>query len=188
MVAALWPERVSGLVICGTGYNLQNSGTALKPVSPDKERAHWYWFYLNSERGRAALTGDRAGYCRFLWSTFSPTWRFDDETFARTAASFDNPDFVEVVLHSYRYRIGAVPGDPALEATERRLAAQPRSTVPTVALEGADDGVDPPAKPESVAMHFTHLRRQMVLPGVGHNLPQEAPEAFCEAVLSLNER
>ncbi len=188
VVAALWPERVSGLLSCGTGYNLQNSETALKPISPDKERAHWYWFYLNSERGKKAITEDRAGYCRFLWSTFSPTWRFDDTTFARMAASFDNPDFVEVVLHSYRYRIGAVPGDPALESTERRLAAQPQITVPTVVLEGADDGVDPPAKPEAVAAHFTHLRRQTVLPGVGHNLPQEAPEAFCEAVLALNER
>ena len=187
VVAALWPERVSGLVSCGTGYNLQNSETALKPVAPDKERAHWYWFYLNSERGKAALTEKRADFCRFLWQTFSPSWRFDEETFARTAAAFDNPDFVEVVLHSYRYRIGAVPGDPELESMEHRLDAQPQITVPTIVLEGADDGVDPPAKPEVVAAHFTHLHRQTVLPCVGHNLPQEAPEAFCEAVLALHE-
>ena len=186
VVAALWPERVSGLVSCGTGYNLQNSETGLKPIAPDKERAHWYWFYLNSERGKAALTEKRADLCRFLWSTFSPTWRFDEETYARTAASFDNPDFAEVVLHSYRYRIGAVPGDPQFEPMERRLAGEPPITVPTIVLEGADDGVNPPAKPESVAPHFTQLRRQTILPGVGHNLPQEAPEAFCEAVLALN--
>ncbi len=117
-----------------------------------------------------------------------PSWRFDEPTFTRTAAAFDNPDFVEVVLHSYRYRIGAVPGDPALEPTERRLATQPQITVPTIVLEGADDGVDPPAKSETVATHFTHLRRQTVFPGIGHNLPQEAPEPFCAAVLALNER
>ncbi len=92
-----------------------------------------------------------------------------------------------MVLHSYRYRIGAVPGDPDLEPMERRLAAQPQITVPTIVLEGADDGVDPPAKPETVAAHFTRLRRQTVLPGVGHNLPQEAPAPFCEAVLALSE-
>lgn len=187
VVAALHPERVSGLVSCGVGYNIQNAETALRPTAPESERAHWYWFYLNSERGRAALTQDRAGYCRFLWKTFSPTWHFDEETFARTAASFENPDFVEVVLHSYRYRIGAVSGDPELEATERRLAAEPQITVPAIVLQGADDGVDPPAKPESVAVHFTDLRRQTVLPGIGHNLPQEAPEAFSDAVLALGE-
>ena len=187
VVAALWPERVSGLVSCGTGYNIQNSGTALKPMAPESEHAHWYWFYLNSERGKAALVQDRAGYCRFLWQTFSPTWRFDEETFARTAASFDNPDFVEVVLHSYRYRIGAVPGDPELESMERRLTAQPQITVPAIVLEGADDGVDPPAESETVAAHFPDLRRQTVLPGVGHNLPQEASAAFCEAVLALSK-
>ena len=187
VVAALYPERVSGLVSCGVGYNIQNVATALQPTAPESERAHWYWYYLNSERGKTALTRERAGYCRFLWSTFSPTWRFDEETYARTAASFDNSDFAEVVLHSYRYRIGAVAGDPDLDATERRLAAEPPITVPTIVLEGADDGVDPPAKPELVATHFTDLRRQTILPGIGHNLPQEAPDAFSEAVLALGE-
>ncbi len=134
-----------------------------------------------------ALTQDHASFCRYLWRTFSPTWRFDEETYGRTAASFENPDFAAVVLHSYRYRIGAVTGDPDLDATERHLAAEPPITVPTVVLEGADDGVDPPAKPESVAAHFTALRRQTVLPGIGHNVPQESPEAFSEAVLALSK-
>ncbi len=185
VVAALWPERVSGLVSCGTGYNIQNAETAAQPMSPESERHHWYWFYLNSERGQAALAQDRAGFCRFLWSTFSPTWRFDDASYARTAPSFDNADFVPVVLHSYRYRIGAVPGDPALDPMERRLAAEPRITVPTIVLEGAEDGVDPPAEPKTVAARFTALRRQTPLQGIGHNLPQEAPEAFAEAVLDV---
>ena len=185
VVAALWPERVRGLVTCGTAYNLQNSTTLQAPVSPEAERRHWYWFYLNSERGRKALTADRRGFCRYLWQDFSPTWTFDDAAFDRTAAAFDNPHFVEVVLHSYRYRIGAAPGDPALEALEQRLATQPPLTVPTVALSGAEDGVDPPAPEEKVKPHFTALRRLTILPGVGHNLPQEAPDAFVQAVLDL---
>ena len=98
VVAALHPDRVSGLVSCGTGYNLQNSSEALKPIDPAMERSHWYWFYLNSERGKAALTQNRVSFCRYLWQNFSPTWHFDDATFARTAPSFDNPDFLRVVL------------------------------------------------------------------------------------------
>ncbi len=187
VVAALWPERVKGLVTCGTAYNLQNSTTVQVPVPPEAEKRHWYWFYLNSERGRKALAEDRRGFCRYLWQDFSPTWKFDDSTFDRTAAAFDNPDFIEVVLHSYRYRIGAAPGDPALEALEQRLAAQPPLTVPTVALSGEDDGVDPPAPEEKVKPHFNALRRLTILPGVGHNLPQEAPDAFVQAVLDLSK-
>ena len=185
VVAALWPERVAGLVTCGTAYNLQSLATATKPIDPDTERRHWYWFYLNSERGRAALADGRRAFCEALWRDFSPTWSFDDATYARTAASFDNPDFVAVVLHSYRVRIGAAAGDPTLEALERRLDAQPGITVPTIALAGADDGVDPPAPREKVAPHFTNLRRYTTLRGIGHNLPQEAPGALAEAVLEL---
>ena len=180
------PAVVTGLVSGGTGYNIQNSAEVLKPVTPEKERLHWYWFYLNSQRGGAALTDDRAGFCRYLWKTFSPTWGYDDATYAQTAASFDNPDFVGVVLHSYRYRIGAVAGDPALEAIERRLAASPPITVPAIVLEGADDGVDPPAPGGKVARHFTKLRRQTRLNGIGHNIPQEAPELFAKAILELD--
>ena len=186
VVAALYPERVSGLVSGGTGYNIQNSAEAPMPADPAAEQRHWYWFYLNSERGAAALTHDRAALCRHLWRTFSPAWRFSDADFAGTAASFDNPDFVAVVLHSYRYRIGGAPGDPALAAIEHRLSAAPRITVPTVVLEGADDGVDPPAAPETVAPHFTALRRQTPLAGIGHDIPQEAPDLFAEAVLETS--
>ena len=185
VTAALTPERVLGLVTCGTPYNVQNSAAAAKPIAPDAERRHWYWFYLNSERGRSALTDDRRGYCRALWKDFSPTWAFDEATYDRSAGAFDNPDFVAVVLHSYRYRIGAVPGDPKLEVTEQRLAAEPPITVPTISLNGADDGVDPPPPPEKVRPHFTRLQRLTVLPGVGHNVPQEAPDAFARAVLEV---
>ena len=185
VVAALWPERVSGLVTCGTAYNLQSLATAKAPVDPDAERRHWYWFYLNSERGRAALSDDRRALCKALWRDFSPTWSFDDTNYARSAAAFDNPDFVAVVLHSYRVRIGAVLGDPALAALEQQIAAQPRITVPTIALAGADDGVDPPAPPAKVEPHFTRLKRYTALPGVGHNLPQEVPAQLADAVLEV---
>ncbi len=186
VVAALHPRRVRGLVSGGTGYNIQNSAEVLKPGDPEAERRRWYWYYLNSERGAQALRDDAPGYCRYLWRDFSPTWRFDDATYARTAEAFANPDFAAVVLHSYRYRIGGVSGDPALEADEHTLSTSPQITVPTIVLEGADDGVDPPAPdPATTASHFADLRRQTVLKGVGHNIPQEAPELFAEAVLEL---
>ena len=185
VVAALWPERVTSLVTCGTAYNLQSLETATKPIDPDAERRHWYWFYLNSERGQAALSEDRRTFCEALWRDFSPTWAFDDATYARSAAAFDNPDFAAVVLHSYRVRTGAVPGDPALAAIEQQIAGQPQITVPTIALAGADDGVDPPAPPAKVNPHFTQLKRYSTLPGIGHNLPQEAPAALANAVLEL---
>ncbi len=185
VAAALRPERVAGLVTCGTAYNLQSLEAAAKPVDTDAERRHWYWFYLNSERGHTALEADRRAFCQALWKDFSPTWSFDEATYARTCTAFDNPDFVAVVLHSYRVRIGAVAGDPQLDVVERRLSQQRRIAVPTIALAGADDGVDPPAPFEKVAPHFTDLRRYATLPGIGHNLPQEAPDAFAEAVLQL---
>ena len=183
---ALWPERVTGLLSCGTGYNIQDLTAALEPSSPEAERRGWYWYYLNSERGRRALEGDRARFCRFLWAHFSPTWSFGDDEYAATAAAFDNPDFVDVVLHSYRVRIGSVPGDPTLDATERRLAAKPKITVPTAVLMGQDDGIDPPLPRPEVETHFSRLRDVQSLPGIGHNVPQEAPGAFADALLALD--
>ena len=185
VVAALHPERVRGLVSCGTGYNIQNMARARAPVAPEKEHRYWYWYYLNSKRGQTALAQDRIAFCRELWHLFSPTWKFDEATFARSAAAFDNPNFVDVVLHSYRYRIGEVPGDPALEGIEKSLLAQPAITVPTVVLQGADDGVDPPETPDSAASHFQGSYTRRILPNIGHNLPQEAPTAFVQAVLEL---
>lgn len=184
-MAALWPERVRGLVSCGTPYNIQDVAKARTPVAPEEEHRYWYWYYLNSARGRAALAGDRVGLCRELWRLFSTAWRFDEATYARTAPAFDNPDFVAVVAHSYRSRIGEVAGDPALEPLERRLLARPPIAVPTVALQGAADGVDPPDSSADPAAHFTGPFTRRVLPGVGHNLPQEAPAAFADAVLAL---
>ncbi|MBE7248866.1 MAG: alpha/beta fold hydrolase, partial [Actinomycetospora chiangmaiensis] len=125
VVSALWPERARGLVSCGVGYNIQNIPVAGRPAAPEAEHRLWYQYYLHGERGRAGLAENRDAFCRLLWQLWSPTWAFEAATFAETAQSFDNPDFVDVVVHSYRHRFGLVPGDPALGEIEAQLAAQP---------------------------------------------------------------
>jgi pimeloyl-ACP methyl ester carboxylesterase len=187
VVAALWPERCAGLVSLNS-YNIQDIGRALEPDTPDNERRLWYQYYFHGERGRAGLARDRRGIARLLWQTWSPTWRFDEATFERSAAAFDHPDFVEVVIHSYRHRFGLVPGDPALAGIEARLAAQPPIGVPAITFDGIDDGVRPPAEAAVQAARFTGPREHRWLPGVGHNLPQEAPRDFADAVLELVRR
>jgi pimeloyl-ACP methyl ester carboxylesterase len=184
IVAALWPERVRGLVSCG-GYNIQDIATSMRPQAPDREAALWYQYYFHSERGRAGLEQNRRALARLLWLQWSPTWRFDDATFERTAPSFDNPDFVAVVIQSYRHRYGLAPGDPALEIIERQLAAQPSITAPTVVLHGVDNGVSRPASSERHQRFFKGAYERRLIPGVGHNVPQEAPREFAAAVLSL---
>lgn len=184
VAAALWPERVRGLVSCG-GYNIQDIAAAARPAPPDEEHRLWYQYYFHGDRGQAGLAADRRAVCRLLWQLWSPTWRFDEATFARSAEAFDNPDFVPVVIHSYRHRFGLVPGDPAALAVEHRLAAQPPIAVPTIVLHGADDGVSPPGQSAGAAKHFTGGYERRVLPGTGHNLPQEAPDAVVAAIRSL---
>jgi pimeloyl-ACP methyl ester carboxylesterase len=185
IVAALWPERVRGLVSAGAGYNIQNIARSGIPAAPEAEHRFWYQYYFHAERGRAGLTADRRALCRLIWKLWSPTWAFDDATFAQTAEAFDNPDFVEVVIHSYRHRYGLVAGDPALAGIEARLAAQPRIAVPSIVLQGGDDGVDPPEAHDEDAPHFTGRYERRIIPGAGHNLPQEAPAAFAEAIRAL---
>ena len=185
IVAALWPERVVGLVSCGAGYNVQDIARAGVPASAAEEHRYWYQYYFHGERGRAGLAADRRGLCRFIWRLWSPSWGFGAATFARSAAAFDNPDFVDVVIHSYRHRFGLVAGDPAYDAIERRLAAQPSIGVGCVVLQGGDDGVDPPTEEDPHAAHFTGDYARRIVPGAGHNLPQEAPRAFAEAVLEV---
>lgn len=185
ILAALWPERVAGLV-SANGYNIQDIAAAARPLPPHAEQRLWYQYYLHGERGAAGLAADRRGFCSLLWGMWSPEWRFDAATFDRSAASFENPDFVPVVVHSYRHRFGLVPGDPACADTERRLAAQPPIPVPTITLDGAADGVAGP--PRSAAHHASLFPRHLghrVLPGIGHNIPQEAPQDFAEAILAL---
>ena len=184
IAAAVWPKRVRGIV-CGAGYIIQDIARSLEPAPPEAERRYWYQYYFHNERGRKGLEQNRYELCKLLWKLWSPTWRFTDATYDLTARSFDNPDFVAVAVHSYRHRYGLAPGDPAVEDTERRLGALPSITVPAIALHGADDGVTPATAPEKQARFFRGAYERHVLPGIGHNLPQEAPQKFSDAVLSL---
>jgi len=188
IVAALWPERVRGLVSCGDGYNIQDIARAGEPATPEEEHRYWYQYYFHSERGRAGLARHRREMCRFIWRLWSPLWAFDDATFARSAASFDNPDFVDIVIHSYRHRFGGIAGDPALDAIEWELGTQPNIGVPSIVLQGSDDCVEgPPPIVDSAAPHFRNFYERRIVAGAGHNLPQEDPDAFADAVLALPE-
>ncbi len=184
IVAALWPERVRGLVT-GNGYNIQNIAASVKPVAPPQEHRFWYQYYFHTERGRAGLEQNRRALCRYIWQIWSPDWAFDDATYENSAASFDNPDFVAVTIQSYRHRFGYAAGDPALEPIEQRLATQPAITVPTSVLHGASSGIQPPAGSQPHARLFAGPYQRRVLPKIGHNLPQEAPLAVADAVLEL---
>jgi pimeloyl-ACP methyl ester carboxylesterase len=181
VVAALWPERAEALVT-GNSYNIQDIARSGEPLPAIEEAALWYQYYFHSERGRRGLERDRRDIARTLWRMWSPTWAADEATFARTAASLDNPDFVPVVIHSYRHRFGLVPGDPAVAHVETRLTAQPAIAVPTVAIDGDADGVSP-----GTAHHRRHFGgpfEYQVFRGAGHNLPQERPADWADAVLA----
>jgi pimeloyl-ACP methyl ester carboxylesterase len=184
VVAALWPERVRCLV-SANGYGIQNIAESVKPRPPEQEHRMWYQYYFHTERGRAGLTANRREFAKLLWRLWSPNWNFDDATYQRTAASFDNPDFVDVVIHSYRHRFGYTPGDPALEEIEQRLAAQPPITVPTIVLQGGGDGGGQALARDTQAHMFTGGYQRRIIPVIGHNVPQEAPGVFAAAILEL---
>jgi pimeloyl-ACP methyl ester carboxylesterase len=182
--AALWPERIGGLVSYA-GYDIIDVGGQRHPVEPSLERVCWYQHLFQTERGRQCLTEHRRDLCRILWREWSPGWQFDEATFARSAASFDNPDFVEVVIHCYRWLFGLAAGDPALQPFEDRLARKPAITVPAVTIDGSTD----PLKPGGTAAHarmFVAQHEHRVIPA-GHNLPQEQPQAFADAVLKVRD-
>lgn len=184
IVAALWPQRVRALV-SGDGYNIQDIAQSTAPRQPETEHRLWYQYYFHTQRGVDGLTANRRELCELLWSLWSPTWSAGPSLYEQTAPSFDNPDFVEVVIHSYRHRFMYAPGDPALESIEQALAQQPAITVPSISLCGADDGVGPPSEEDEDAVHFSGVYQRRVLPGVGHNIPQEAPQATLDALLEL---
>lgn len=186
IVAALWPERVCGLVSCGVGYNIQNIANARNPAPPAEEYRYWYQYYFHTERGRAGLSLNRHELCELIWRLWSPTWKFDEATYNQTAMAFDNPDFVEIVIHSYRHRFGGISGDPTLDEIESKLVDQPNITVPSIVLLGGDDGVDPPMTFDDDAPHFTGRYERQIVSGAGHNLPQEMPGAFVDAVVALS--
>ena len=184
IAAILAPERVRALVTIG-GYNVQNTVTPAPPAPARAERSYWYQWYFNTERGQRGLEQNRRDLCRLLWEEWSPTWRFDSATFDRTAPSFDNPDFVAVVIHSYRHRHGNAPGDGRLDAIEQRLAARPAITVPTVILHGGDDTVGSPRRSEAELSRFPAGTERRVVPGVGHFMPREEPQAVVDALLKV---
>ncbi|MEO3472445.1 alpha/beta hydrolase [Roseomonas sp. CAU 1739] len=183
IVAALWPDRVAGLV-SATGYNIQDIARSAEPAAPERELRYWYQWYLNTERGAAGLAANRSAFCRLLWRLWSPTYPLGDAEYAATAASFDNPDFVATVVQSYRHRHRAAAGDPALDGIEASLAMRPPITVPTVVLHGAEDGVDAPVNSEGAGRHFTGPYRRAVIPGVGHFMPREDSQPWIAALRS----
>ena len=186
IAAALHPERVRAIVIIG-GYTIQNVFAAPQPAPPEVEREFWYQYYFNTERGRAGLAANRRNLCKFLWQTWSPGWHFSDAEYDRTAPSFDNPDFVDVVIHSYRHRIGNAPGEERFMQMERELAKRPRIAAPSILLYGATDPLARPAPditPSERAV-FPSLVARRVIPGAGHFLPRENPEAVSSALLEL---
>ena len=184
VVAALWPERVRCLV-SANGYTIQDIAASAVPATPEQEHRLWYQYYFHTERGRAGLKANRHDLCKLLWQLWSPNWKFDEATYERTARSFDNPDFVDVVIQSYRHRYGYAPGDPALEPVERLLAAQPKIPVPTVVLQGEGDGVNAAAASATQGRFFTGRYQRRLIPLIGHNVPQEAPAVVAATILEL---
>ncbi len=184
VVAALWPERAIGLV-SATGYNIQDIAAAAEPLSPQMEHRLWYQYYFHGDRGRAGLEQDRAGFCKLLWQLWSPSWQFDEASYLRSAQSFENPDFVDVTIHSYRHRFGLVPGDEAVQAIEAQLATQPIIHVPTIVLHGRDDGVAPLEGSVRHQRFFSGRYERHEIDKAGHNLPQEAPVAFADAIMAV---
>jgi pimeloyl-ACP methyl ester carboxylesterase len=184
VAAALWPERCIGLVSVN-GYLIQDIARAMVPQRPQREVALWYQYYFQLERGRAGLTANRRDIAGILWQQWSPNWQFDDATLDRTVAAHDNPDYVDIVIHSYRHRFGLADGDPKYADLQRRLAALPVISVPAITLDGDGDGVSPATDGTANAAKFTGRRIHRVIPRAGHNLPQEEPEAFVGAVMAL---
>ena len=183
IAAAVHPGRVRGLVTVD-GYNVQDIAHADEPSRPEWEQTYWYQYYFHSERGQRGLDRNRDELCELLWRTWSPTWAGASAAFPASAPSLHNPDFVDVVIHSYRHRFGLVEGDPRYQSLEDAIALQPPITVPTVVLQSGADGIGGPSAVGD-REYFTGAYEHRLLPGVGHNVPQEAPEEFADAVASL---
>ena len=185
IVAVLWPERCKSMVSV-SGYLIGSQEAGKMPLPPKAELEWWYQFYFATERGRAGYDKNRHDFAKLIWQLASPKWKFDDATFARSAASFDNPDHVAIVIHNYRWRLGLADGDPKLDDLEKRLAPGPVITVPTITLEGDANGAPHP-DPSAYARKFSgHYAHRQIKGGIGHNLPQEAPHAFAEAVVDVD--
>lgn len=187
IMAALWPERCQALVSV-SGYLIGSQEGNRKPLPPQAEFQWWYQFYFATERGAAGYAANRDGFNKLIWQLASPQWKFDDATYQRSARSFDNPDHVEIVIHNYRWRLALAEGEPQYDELEERLAAAPKIIVPTITLEGDANGAPHPP-PAAYAKQFTgKYEHRTITGGIGHNLPQEAPQAFAEAVLQVAGR
>ena len=184
IVAALWPERCSGLVSV-SGYLIGNREANKIPLPPKAELAWWYQYYFSTERGRAGYDAYRRDFARLIWQLASPKWNFDDATFDRSAASFNNPDHVSIVIHNYRWRLGIANGEQLYDDLEKRLSESPAITVPTITLEGDANGAPHPDPSAYAKMFSGKYQHRLVNGGIGHNLPQEAPQAFASAVLEV---
>jgi pimeloyl-ACP methyl ester carboxylesterase len=186
IVAALWPERCKALVSV-SGYLIGSQEAGKMPLPPQAELEWWYQFYFATERGRAGYDKYRREFSKLIWKLASPKWNFDDATFERTAASFDNPDHVAIVIHNYRWRLGLVDGEAKYDELEKRLAAAPVITVPTITLEGDANGAPHP-DPSAYAQKFSgKYEHRTIAGGIGHNLPQEAPQAFAQAIVDVEK-
>jgi len=183
IIAALWPERCLGLLSVN-GYIMTNLPANKHPLPAKVEHGWWYQYYFATERGREGLEANRRDIARILWTTNSPKWNYDDATFERTAASFDNPDYVDIVIHNYRWRLSLAEGLPQYAEWEKRLATLPTIGVPTITMDGDSDGVVPATDGKAYASKFTGPRSHRIV-SAGHNVPQEAPQAFADAVLAL---
>jgi pimeloyl-ACP methyl ester carboxylesterase len=184
IVAALWPERVQGLVAV-SGYLIGSQAAGKQPLPPEAELQWWYQYYFATERGRLGYEKNRKEFARLIWRLASPQWKFGDATFDRSAAAFDNPDHVAIVIHNYRWRLGLAEGEPRYDAIEQRLATGPAISVPTITMEGDANGAPHPP-PASYAAKFSgSYEHRTIRGGIGHNLPQEAPQAFAEAVIDV---
>jgi pimeloyl-ACP methyl ester carboxylesterase len=185
VVAALWPERCKALVSV-SGYLIGSPEANKRPLPPMAELQWWYQYYFATERGRAGYDEFRRDFARLIWTIASPKWDFDDATFDRSAASFENPDHVDIVIHNYRWRLGLAEGDPEYDELEKRLAEAPLITVPTITLEGDANGAPHPDATSYANKFSGTYTHRLVEGGIGHNLPQEAPQDFAEAVLEVD--
>jgi pimeloyl-ACP methyl ester carboxylesterase len=185
IIAALWPERCKAMVSVG-GYIINNLERNKMPLPPKAEWGWWYQYYFATERGVAGYKANTNDFNRLIWKNVSPKWNFDDETFERTAASFHNPDYVSIVIHNYRWRLSLAEGEAQYDDLEKRLAAGPVISVPSITLDGDSDGVAPATDGKAYAGKFTGKYAHRIIKGAGHNLPQEAPQAFADAIIELN--
>ncbi len=184
IMAALWPERCEAMVSV-SGYLIGSQELNKKPLSPKAELSWWYQFYFATERGRLGYAAKTRDFAKLIWQTASPTWTFDDETFDRSADALDNPDHVDITIHNYRWRLGLVAGEAKYDAYEKHLAMGPVIAIPTITMEGDANGAPHP-QPSSYAKKFSgKYEHRNVTGGIGHNLPQEAPQAFAQAILDV---